>query len=147
MESQFELSIVLQGYLENIYEQCVKNKVARVSEIARVMNVHKTSVTSALKELSQKGLINYSPYQYITLTKEGEKQAKRLMQKHKIIQDFFEQVLLIPTEIAERNACVLEHVLEDVVLERLEKFLQFQELHCETHLIWNYDKGFICPKD
>jgi len=147
MESRYELSIVLQGYLEKIDEQCVKNKVARVSEIARIMNVHKASVTSALKELSKRGLINYSPYQYITLTKEGEKQAKRLMQKQKIIQDFFEQVLLIPSEIAERNACVLEHVLEDVVLERLEKFLQFQKLHCETHLIWNCDKGFVCPKD
>ena len=146
MESKYELSVVLQGYLEKIYEQCVKNKVARVSEIARIMNVHKTSVTSALKELSKRNLIHYSPYQYITLTKEGEKQAKKLMQKHKIIQDFFEQILLIPSEIAERNACIIEHVVEDAVLERFEKFLQFQRLHCDTHLIWNSDKGFICPK-
>ena len=147
MTSEHELSTSLQSYLETIHGLCLKNRVARVNDIAKRMDVHKTSVTNALRELSGKNLINYSPYQYITLTEEGERQAKVLMKKHKIIQDFFEQVLLIPPKIAEKEACTLEHILGDNVLERFQKFIQFQRSHCEGGLSWTSDNRFICPTD
>ena len=62
------LSASLEDYLEVIFHLEQSNRVARAKDIADQMNVQRASVTGALKALSGRGLINYSPYSFITLT-------------------------------------------------------------------------------
>ena len=62
------LSASLEDYVEVIYHLERSNRVARAKDIADQMNVQRASVTGALKALAGRGLINYSPYSYITLT-------------------------------------------------------------------------------
>ena len=72
MEKNNKLSESLEDYLEVILDLESERKVARAKDIAEKMKVQRGSVTSALKKLEEKGLINYEPYSFITLTEKGK---------------------------------------------------------------------------
>ena len=80
-EKADRLSESLEDYLEAILFLENSNKVARVKDIAEKMGVLRGSVTGALKSLSKKGLINYEPYSYITLTKKGTTLARQVTRR------------------------------------------------------------------
>lgn len=123
------LSDSLEDYLEAILELERTNKVARVKDIAEKMGVLKGSVTVALKNLAEKGYVNYKPYSYITLTKQGATIAREITKRHKVIRDFLENVLLLDHEKAEENACRMEHAIDRAAIERLVQFIEYIH-HC-----------------
>ena len=83
------LSASLEDYLEVIFHLEQSNRVARAKDIADQMNVQRASVTGALKSLAGRGLVNYSPYSYITLTPAGRNIARDVIQRHEVLKDFF----------------------------------------------------------
>jgi len=121
------LSASLEDYLEAIYQLAREQKVARVRDIAARLNVNMSSVTGALKTLVAKGLINHDPYQFITLTAEGEQVARELSRRHEVLIDFLVKVLGIDANAAHDNACRMEHTVDQDVLERLVDFIDFVE--------------------
>lgn len=78
------LSPSLEDYLEAIYILKEKKGFTRVSEIADFLNVKMPSVNSALKILVEKGLVVHETYGYVSLTDEGEKNAKKVYSRHLI---------------------------------------------------------------
>jgi DtxR family Mn-dependent transcriptional regulator len=139
-----ELSPSMEDYLEVIHHLIVKNRVARVRDIAGAMNVKMPSVTGALKKLGSKGLVNYDPHQVITLTHKGEKVAKRLVQTHQTVARFLINVLDIDFDVADQNACRIEHAIDDMVLSRLIKYIEFVE-NCPMAGTQFVDKfGYFC---
>jgi len=121
------LSHNLEDYLEAIFKIIQKNKVARVSEVAEMLNVKKPSVTGALKSLAEKGLVNYNPYKYITLTESGETMARKIANAHAVLKNFFIDVLLLESEKADEIACQLEHIIKGEALARLKNLYTFFE--------------------
>ncbi len=115
----------MEDYLEAILELERRHKVARAKDIAERLNVKRGTVTGALKSLADKGLINYAPYSYVTLTAEGSAIAREISRRHQVIRNFLTEVLKIPTETAETTACRMEHVVEGMVLKRLVCFIDF----------------------
>lgn len=116
-----KLSHSQEDYLEEIYVQVLNNGFAKVTDIAKSLNVKKASVTAALIQLTNKELINYSPYSSITLTLDGEKQAKRILKKHKILNELFSEVLNLND--ASKIACEVEHLISDKNVEKIIKFI------------------------
>lgn len=123
------LSDSLEDYLEAILELEKTNKVARVKDIAEKMSVLKGSVTVALKNLAEKGFVNYEPYSYITLTKQGTAIAREITKRHEVIRDFLQNVLLLDRDKAEENACRMEHAIDRAAIERLVQFIEYIH-HC-----------------
>lgn len=119
------LSENLENYLEAILELQRGNTVARVKDIAEKIGVLSGTVTSALKSLSDKGLINYKPYSFITLTAEGEKIAVEILRRHHVIKDFLHSVLLLDEDRAEENACRMEHAMDKIAINRLVQFIEY----------------------
>ena len=119
------LSATLEDYLEAIARLVAENGVARVRDIATALSVHKSTVTSALKVLAERGLVNYSPYEVITITPEGNKGAKDIARRHSVIQRFLAEVLSVDEGVAQANACRMEHVVDREVLEHLAMFAEF----------------------
>jgi DtxR family transcriptional regulator, Mn-dependent transcriptional regulator len=130
------LSPNLEDYLETIFVLESATSSARAKDIADRMKVQRASVTGALHALSEKGLINYQPYSSVTLTPEGFRLATRIMHRHKVLKQFFEKFLQLPPDVAENNACRIEHQIDDTVLERLTKFTQFFEECPRTATQW-----------
>ena len=120
-----KLSASLEDYLEAIYWCAQQYGVARVRQIAERLGVGKSSVTAALKALAEKNYVNYNPYQFITLTKTGEALACGVVRKHQILKRFLTEILGVDEDQADNNACKMEHVMDDEVLDRMLCFIQY----------------------
>ncbi|AFK22639.1 metal-dependent transcriptional regulator [Pyrococcus sp. ST04] len=108
-----------------------KNKgVIRVKDIARVLRVKPPSVVDALKKLAEKGLIEYEKYDRILLTEEGRKIAEETYSKHLLLTEFFTNVLGIPPDIAEEDACQFEHYVHDITIQRIKEFISYIQENC-----------------
>jgi DtxR family transcriptional regulator, Mn-dependent transcriptional regulator len=132
-----ELSASLEDYIETIYHIVEEKQVARAKNIADQLGVSRASVTEALRALSSKGLINYAPYEVITMTESGREIAKDVIFRHNTLKNFFTQILTIDTQIAEEGACKIEHAAPPEVIRRMIDFMKFVESSPEV------DKGFI----
>jgi DtxR family transcriptional regulator, Mn-dependent transcriptional regulator len=119
------LSENLENYLETILELQKVNSVARAKDIAAKIGVISGTVTSALRTLADRGLINYKPYSYVTLTAKGEKIAGEILRKHKAIKNFLQNVLLLEEQKAEDNACRMEHAMDKAAIHRLVQFIDY----------------------
>jgi len=125
MSENKALSENMEDYLEAILELEQTNKVARAKDIADKLAIQRGSVTGGLKTLGEKGLINYEPYSFVTLTQKGKKLAKEITKRHIVLKVFFMNVLKINPETAELNACRVEHAIDQDVHERLVSFIEF----------------------
>jgi len=87
--------------------------------------VAKSAVTTALQSLSGKGLVNYEPYEPVTLSPEGRERAERIALRHRVIEDFLRNVLGLDAERASSLACGMEHGIDRDALDRFVCFLAF----------------------
>ncbi len=121
------LSASLEDYLEAIFQIAEAKNAVRSKDISARLNVNKSSVTGALRALTDKGLINYAPYDLITMTERGRAVAEQVSRRHRVFRDFLVTVLGIEEEKAESAACKAEHALSGEVLGRLADFMEFLE--------------------
>lgn len=120
-----DISAALEDYLEAILNLTAEAKVARSKDIAEILGVSRASVTGALRTLKEKGLANYEPYGYITLTDRGLAAGKEVARKHEILKSFFVDVLGIEPDAAQEAACSAEHKLGSDIIGRLLYFSEF----------------------
>ena len=114
-----KLSSSLEDYLEAIYTLCLSEDAANANKIAQMLDVKKSSVSWALKQLSDKGLINYSTYAPITLTNKGSERARQVYARHQAIRNYLVEKLMVDPDVAEENACRMEHVIDPEILEKM----------------------------
>ena len=122
----------MEDYLEAIAVLKRKNGVARVKDLARLLNVKTSSVTSALNTLAKSGFVVHERYGYIELTKEGEDLAQHVQRRHDILIKFLTDILSIDLSIASEDACRIEHTLSPQTFKKLTKFIEFVET-CPHH--------------
>jgi len=119
------LSASLEDYLEAIFNLAGRSGVARSKDIAELLGVSKSSVTGALRVLKKRGLANYKPYDFVTLTEAGQAAAAKIARKHTILKSFLVNVLGVEIDIAQQAACKAEHALGQEVIARLLCFVEF----------------------
>ena len=122
-----------EDYLETIYLEAEKNGCAKVTDIAKLLDVKKASVTGALSNLCEKGLINYAPYAPITLTAEGEKEAKKILQLHEVMSVFLKNILHLSEDESTLNACRMEHIMTEEMFSRIKSFSAFIQDYCSKN--------------
>jgi DtxR family Mn-dependent transcriptional regulator len=91
-------------------------------------------------------LVNYAPYEFVTLTPAGVAMAEEVLRKHSILSEFLTDVLQIDAEQAEVNAHRMEHVVTDAVLDRLVAFVEYIEA-CPRQLAQWRNNQFVCEPD
>lgn len=125
MKKSNGLTQALEDYLKVIKILCGKKGFTRVKEISKMLNVEMPSVTSALRRLREKGLINHEKYGYVKLTSDGNKISEKIYNRHEKIKDFLEKVLNIDSKTAEEEACKIEHIIRPDTFKRMILFLNF----------------------
>ncbi len=120
-----EQTASMEDYLEMICWLGEEEEVVRASQISRALGVKMPSVTSALKKLSEDGLVEHEKYGYVKLTPEGNKIARDVIRRHETLRHFFTEILNVDPEIADEDACKMEHSISRTTLERLAKFVEF----------------------
>ena len=120
-----DLSPNMEDYLETIYLQDVEGSIAKVKNIADAMGVSKPSVTEALSVLQDRGLVLHQKYGDIELTEKGRVTAEDIYHRHKLFHEFFNRVLGVSAELAEDDACKVEHLVSEETTNRMEALLEF----------------------
>ena len=120
-----KISASLEDYLEAIYEIIEEKQNVKAVEISKKLGVGRSSVSEALKLLSEKNLVNYNRYEAISLTESGKKAAQNVILRHNTLFAFFNQILGLNKEESDQNACRVEHTISEEALNRLIKFVEF----------------------
>lgn len=115
----------LEDYLEFIYFFISENKDIKAVDIANKFSISRASVSEALIRLADMDFIIYEGRKGIKITQKGMEEAKKIINKHRILLKFFNQVLNIEYKKANENACKIEHVIDDEVLNKIQLFSEF----------------------
>jgi DtxR family transcriptional regulator, Mn-dependent transcriptional regulator len=109
----------LEMYLVTIGLLRDRTKLARVTDIAREMDVSKPSVHAALHELQRRGLIEHKHYGEVFLSPAGKALALEIQRRHDLLSLFLRDFVGVCEETAERDACRIEHYLSMETMDRI----------------------------
>ena len=113
----------MEDYLETIHLLEKRQSHVRVRDIAKEMSITMASVSGALKNLVKRGYVNHPRYDLVVLTVEGKQVAKDVFHRHQVIKTFLSKVLGLDSEIAERDACKIEHSVSPETIKSLARYL------------------------
>ncbi len=119
------LSSSMEDYLEAILQIIEEKGEARSKEIMERLGVTGPSVTEAFQQLAERKLINYVPYEAITLTPKGEEIARDVLSRHIALRSFFANILLIDYDTADDGACKMEHVVSQGIIDRMVHYADY----------------------
>src|SRR5260221_272610 len=116
------VSPTVENYLKALYGelQQADGKLLPMGRLASAMKVTPGTATAMVKTLADAGLVDYEPRSGVRLTTAGERQALRVIRRHRLIELFLVQTLGLDWSEVHAEAEVLEHALSDKVLDRLD---------------------------
>lgn len=138
------LTASLEDYLEAIFHVAAEKGAARAKDISKRMKVNSSSVTGALRALADRGLVNYAPYDIVTLTPKGNRAAEDVIRRHEVLRDFFVKVLAVDEAEGEEGACKMEHAVPRNILERLVQYIDFLDACPRAGSKWVRGFGNYC---
>jgi Mn-dependent DtxR family transcriptional regulator len=100
-----------ENYLETILVLTKRNGSVRSIDIAEEMNFTKASVSRAMSILKRDNYIIMEPDGRILLTKDGQKKAAAVYDRHVTLTRFINEILGVDEEIAGKDACRIEHII------------------------------------
>lgn len=112
-EDYLEAIIMLGGTTE---------KSVRSVDIAKQMEVSKASVNKAIGLLKAKGLVEQPYYGDVTPTEAGFEYGQSIYKRHRYLTAFLSKCLGIREDVAEDEACLMEHAISD---ESFEKWVAY----------------------
>lgn len=95
----------------------------RSVDLARRLDVSKPSVNKAVSTLKGAGLVTQRPYGDVMLTDEGRRYGEAVLQRHHVLSRFLTNELGVDPEVADEEACLMEHAISDSTLEKWEAYL------------------------
>ncbi|MBR1746922.1 MAG: metal-dependent transcriptional regulator [Clostridia bacterium] len=113
-------------YLETIYTLRKKGNRVRAIDVAEQLGFSRPSVSNALKFLKKEGLLYLDEANEIVLSKQGEEQAERVYERHKVLTRFLIN-LGADSTMAEQNACRMEHIISDELFEIIKNKIKEEE--------------------
>ena len=119
-----KLSVRVEDYLRSIYEVIERKGYARIKDISKEMSLKPSSVVGMMRKLRQCGFIIYEKYGEIRLTPRGNEVTIELKKRRDTFEKFLE-IILVPKEIAEKDAHILEHQLEPKTIQQFSRFVGF----------------------
>lgn len=120
-----KVSISHEDYLEAIVMLGgSQTQSVRLVDIATKMGVSKASVSKAVTSLKNSGMLEQPYYGDITLTEDGYNYGCAVLKRHEMLTRFLTEKVGLTEEVAEEEACQMEHAISD---ESFKKWLAYFE--------------------
>jgi len=120
-------SSTVENYLKAIYQgQSLLEGGARLvpmGQVASALGVTPGTATTMIKTLAESGLVEYEPYSGVRLTGAGEKLAALVVRRHRLVELFLVQVMGMSWAEVHEDAELLEHVVSDRLIDRIDEML------------------------
>ena len=120
--SENEITHSAAHHLLAILELSNKRGYARVTDVAKFLDITTGSASTNLKSLKHKGLVDEDENRFISLSDEGAKLAEAILSRRVILEKFFTEVLGVNAEQAEIDACKTEHLLSPETTAKMAAF-------------------------
>lgn len=121
-------------YLLTIYKLNQLHGRAGNTQLASWLGVSTASITEMVKKLSERGLVERKG-RSLSLQPEGRAIALKVIRKHRLAERWLTDHLGIPWDHAHEQACRLEHILSDRVVDALEQYLGYPKTCPHGHPI------------
>jgi 2-iminoacetate synthase len=121
-----QISERMQDYLKTIASLSLAHGHATVSDIAAARGVRVPTASEAVGVLTRRGLFEHENYATVDLTPAGWQVANEMLNRHELLVHLFSEILGLPPDVADKEACTLEH---DVAGETLEHVADFVSRH------------------
>ncbi len=113
-----------ENYLRALYQLSRSGGSVRLTDLARSQGVRLPTARHFVNRLREVGLAEQENYGRITLTTVGKRVGREITDRFQLMRKFLIEVLAVPEDVAEREACVMEHSLDEDTLNRLAAFVQ-----------------------
>ncbi|MFQ5640929.1 MAG: metal-dependent transcriptional regulator [bacterium] len=124
----FESNIITHSaahHIMTISELIETNGYARVTDVAKRLGISRSSASTTLKTLKQRGYVEEDLNKFLRLSPKGKKVNQGVKSNRLLLIKFLKDVLRVNPEQAEIDACKIEHLLSREAGERLLSFLRF----------------------
>lgn len=98
---------------------------ARVSDVARFLEITRGSVSITVRKLKDRELIREDENRFLLLTPRGSRLARSILARQQVLQTFFQDILGIEPELAGVDSCKLEHLVSAPTSSRLMELIGF----------------------
>ena len=120
-----------EDYIETIHVLICETGRARVRDVAKTLCVKMPSVVKAISELKKLELVTQEPYGDIILTDKGRRCASLILGRHTLLRAFLEK-LGVSEKTADKDACLMEHILSAETLDKVRDFVNTKSNNKET---------------
>jgi DtxR family Mn-dependent transcriptional regulator len=125
----------IENYLKNIYKlSSIENKVT-TSSLSETLHISPASVSEMIKKLADEGTLTHTPYKGVALTEDGRKIALRIIRKHRLWEMFLVDVLNFSWDEIDPEAEKFEHIMSDIMEEKIDQLLGFPKVDPHGHPI------------
>jgi DtxR family Mn-dependent transcriptional regulator len=143
-------SSTVENYLKAIYAGAASlgdgQRLLPMGQLAAAVGVTPGTATTMVKALAESGLVDYEPYAGVALTAAGQKLAALVLRRHRLIELFLVRVMGYSWDEVHDEAELLEHVVTDRLIERIDEMLGRPETDPHGDPIPNAD-GLVKPQD
>lgn len=118
-----------EDYLEAIYRIMCEHPgddSVRSVDVSECLGVSKASVNKALTALKEGGFVDQTRYGRVELTETGRAYAAEVWRRHRMLRSFLRTELGVDPEVANDEACQMEHALSRDTTQRLMAYLERQ---------------------
>ena len=124
-ENRVTLTPAHEDYIEAIVEleESQNHPEIRSVDIANLLGVSKASVNKAVQTLRDSDYIEQERYGRITLTDSGRAYGKEIWARHNMLRAFLVEDLGVDEEIAEQEACEMEHTVSHETIDKWSQWL------------------------
>ncbi len=125
---EFEQNIITHSaahHLTAISDLLVQNGYARVTDVARKLKITRGSASITLKTLKERGLVMEDENKFLKLSETGLSITQVIHLKRRVLTKFFKDILNVPEETANIDACKIEHLISTKTGEKLLSFMNF----------------------
>jgi len=119
-------SSTVENYLKAIWtlQQGVeKGGLVPIGRVAEKLSVTPGTATTMMNQLLKKGLVNYTPRKGVSLNDEGHTTALQVLRRHRLVETFLVEIMKLDWAEVHEDAEVLEHVISDRLLARMDEML------------------------
>jgi DtxR family Mn-dependent transcriptional regulator len=117
----------IEDYVEIIHILERKKEKVHTNDIASSLGISPASVTEVFQKLHEEGYIHYEKYSGVTLTEKGKKIAINTKRRHDTLKNFL-MIIGVEENIANEDACKIEHNVNQVTMDKLRAFVKFAQL-------------------
>jgi len=118
-----QLSHSAAHYLMTIRDLLQERGYARVTDVAKELNITRGSCSISLKALKRRGLVVEDDNKFLQLSEEGLSLADMVQHNDELLEALLRDVLGVSAEQSEIDACKLEHLLSIETSKALHKFI------------------------